>query len=168
MHLYMGAWVLLSLITPTFFLKCWFYIGAYLISNVISFKHIAKWFIYTYTHIYSFSNSFPIRLLQNIEQSSLPIQQVLVDYFKCSSIYKSILNSQSIRPLLPPQSTFCRALFHQLSMSFSCSSSCIFVIFSPCIITMIIGAHGFNFVILLFVFYLSLLHFIPLFHHSCP
>ena len=32
---------------------------------------IAKWFSYTYTYIYSFSNFFPFRLLQNVEQSFL-------------------------------------------------------------------------------------------------
>ena len=44
----------------------------------VHFRCTTKWFIYTYTSIYSFSNSFPIRLLQIWSRVSRAVQQVLV------------------------------------------------------------------------------------------
>ena len=37
----------------------------------VSFRCTAKWIMYAYTYIYSFSDLFPYKLLQNIEYSSL-------------------------------------------------------------------------------------------------
>ena len=45
-----------------------------------------------------FQNLFPFRLLQNIEQSSL---SSLIIYFKCNSVYMSVLNSQLIPSPFP-------------------------------------------------------------------
>ena len=76
-----------------------------------SFRYITKWFIYTYTCVFSFSNSLPFRPLHNTEQSPCAIQLVLVDHpFKIQQqiraiLYMSILNSQFI--LLPPIFPLC-------------------------------------------------------------
>ena len=40
-------------------------------SSCVSFRCTAKWLSYTCTYIYSFSKSFPFRLLQSIKQNSL-------------------------------------------------------------------------------------------------
>ena len=61
----------------------------------ISFRCILRWFSYKYTWIYYFSNSDPIRLLQNIEQSSL--------FYTVGPCWLSILNilMSTSHPKLP-------------------------------------------------------------------
>ena len=47
------------------------FLRSLLINNVVMVSGNWKGFSYTYTYIHSFSSSFPLRLLQNIKQSSL-------------------------------------------------------------------------------------------------
>ena len=58
-------------------------------------------YIYTYTYIYFFKLFFPFRLLQNIEQSSRVIQQVLVGYLfqiqQCAHVHPKPPNSKTPR-----------------------------------------------------------------------
>ena len=109
-------------------------------------------FIHIYVSIL-FQILFPFRLLQNIEQSSLcytvgPCWLFILNIVVCTD------QSQTPNLSLPPP-TFCGSLFHQLSVSFSCSSPYIFVAFSPCTFNVTIDMLGFKSTILLFVFYCS-------------
>ena len=66
-----------------------------------SLRCIAKWF--SYACIYSFSKSFPILFIIEYwtEFPLLYNKPLLVTYFKCSSVYMSIPNCQSILPHYP-------------------------------------------------------------------
>ena len=68
-----------------------------------SFRCIAKWFSYTYTCIYYFSNYFPIQFITEYwtEFPLLYDKPLLVAYFIYSRVYTSIPNCQSILPHYP-------------------------------------------------------------------
>ena len=73
-----------------------------MVKNAVSFRCTAKCFSYTYTCIYSFSNSFPIRLLSNTERGSLcyPVGPWLVIHFNnlmFLKTYKTIRKAASLR-----------------------------------------------------------------------
>ena len=60
----------------------------------VSFRCIAKWFSYTYTHIYYFSESFPIYVITDyrLEFPVLYSRSLLIIQFIYSSVYMSIPN----------------------------------------------------------------------------
>ena len=81
------------------YIGLYYYIGFILdyidLQCCVSFRCTAKWFSYTYTHIHSFSDSFPVWVITEywVEFPVLCSRSLLIIYFTYSGIYLLIPNS---------------------------------------------------------------------------
>ena len=85
------------LIACSIFILYWIIVD---LQSCVRIRHSAKWFSYAYTCIHSFSNYFPILVIEVywVEFLVLYSRSLLVIYFKYSSVGKSIPNSRFFSP----------------------------------------------------------------------
>ena len=100
-YIYTRIYILFILFSFLHFEKFYFVLEHSWLAILSSFQVTAKWFSYTYTCTYSFSNYFSIKVITEYS-AKFPVlysRSLLANYFENSSVYMSVWNSQSIPSL---------------------------------------------------------------------